>query len=144
MMAAPRPRRSFEVYEVAAAPPFCAACAAPDPLTARGKARKELMTQLMPSDALSLQKLEAVIERGLRTFVEVGAALLEIREGRLYRATHVTFEEYCKERWGWNRDYANKQIRAAQVVQNLDTNVSKPQTEAQARVPSTAGTGRTA
>lgn len=33
-----------------------------------------------------LEELEATIERGLTTFVEVGLALLEIRDSRLYRA----------------------------------------------------------
>jgi hypothetical protein len=34
---------------------------------------------------------EAVLQRGLATFIEVGAALLRIRDGRLYRDTHKTF-----------------------------------------------------
>ncbi len=80
-----------------------------------------------------LTTLEGVIERGLATFVEVGQALLEIRETRLYRETHGTFEDYCRERWGWSRDYANKQIRAAEVVGSLDTIVSKPRSEGVAR-----------
>lgn len=81
----------------------------------------------------SLAELEAVIERGLATFIEVGTALLEIRDGRLYKPEFATFEDYCRERWKWGRNYANKQIAAAQVVRNLGTNVPKPQTEAQAR-----------
>jgi hypothetical protein len=39
-------------------------------------------------------ELENVIERGLSTFVEVGNALLEIRDSKLYRETHPTFEAY--------------------------------------------------
>ena len=31
-----------------------------------------------------LRQLEGVIERGLETFIEVGRALLEIRDSRLY------------------------------------------------------------
>lgn len=81
-----------------------------------------------------LTELEAVIERGLQTFVDVGTALMEIRDSRLYRESHGTFEEYCRERWGFNADYARKQIRAAQVIGNLvDTIVSTPTTESQAR-----------
>jgi hypothetical protein len=44
-----------------------------------------------------------------------------------------TFEAYCRERWGWGRNYVNKQIAAAEVAANLGTNVPKPQTEAVAR-----------
>jgi hypothetical protein len=81
-----------------------------------------------------LKALEAVIEKGLQTFVEVGTALLGIRDMRLYRAQGFkTFDQYCKQRWNWGRNYANKQIRAAAVVRNLGTSVPTPQNEAQAR-----------
>ena len=38
-------------------------------------------------------------------------------------------EGYCRERWGFGRDYANKVIRGMKFTR-LDTTVSKPQTEA--------------
>lgn len=69
----------------------------------------------------SLADLEAIIERGLTTFVEVGLALMAIREGRLYRDTHVAFEDYCKERWGFSRQRAAQLIDAAEVSSMLDT-----------------------
>ena len=80
-------------------------------------------------------QLEATIERGMQTFVEVGLALMEIRDGRLYRAEFGTFEEYCQERWGWTRQRANQLIASADVVSNLEmtTIVVKPSTESQAR-----------
>jgi hypothetical protein len=44
---------------------------------------------------------EAVIERGLTTFVEVGEALLAIRDGRLYRqAGYKTWEQYLERAAG--------------------------------------------
>ena len=43
-----------------------------------------------------LAELELVIERGQKAFVAVGNALAEIRDQRLYRETHATFEAYCK------------------------------------------------
>lgn len=85
-------------------------------------------------DAFRLGELETVISRGLKTFVDVGNALLEIRESRLYRAEFRTFEDYCQEKWGMDRNYANKQIRAAETVGNLGTIVPIiPVTESQAR-----------
>ena len=79
-------------------------------------------------------QLEATIERGMQTFVEVGLALMEIRDGRLYRAEYGTFEEYCRERWGWGRNYTNKLIASAEVIENLGTTVPiLPATERQAR-----------
>ena len=79
-----------------------------------------------------LAELEAVIERGLETFVEVGNAIREIRDSRLYRERYATFEEYCRERWGWGRNYANKQVVAADTAALVGTNVPIAN-EAQAR-----------
>jgi hypothetical protein len=81
-----------------------------------------------------LAALEAVIESGLRTFVEVGNALFEIRDQRLFlEQGFPTFDAYCRRRWPWGRNYINKQIAAAEVVRNLGTTVPTPVTERQAR-----------
>lgn len=67
--------------------------------------------------------------RGLGTSVEVGAALTEIREQRLYRLRDgfTTFEAYCKERWGFTRDKADRLIGAAAVAEVLTpVGVKKP------------------
>lgn len=56
----------------------------------------------------SLEELEAIIERGLGTFVEVGLAIIEIREERRYRERgYETFEEYAAEflEMAWQRAY---------------------------------------
>jgi hypothetical protein len=42
-----------------------------------------------------LVELEHKIGRGLKTFIEVGEALVEIRESKLYLLEHKTFAEYC-------------------------------------------------
>ena len=42
---------------------------------------------IVESDNLLLY--ESIIERGLKTFVEVGGALLAIREAKLYRLDYV-------------------------------------------------------
>ena len=55
------------------------------------------------------------------TFYEVDNALLEIRDKRLYRAMHKTFEEYCRERWGMSRRNANYLISSTEVIGNLGT-----------------------
>lgn len=93
-------------------------------------------TELAPGDAERLAELESTIDRGLTTFVEVGAALAEIRERRLYRETHGTFEDYCRERWQMSRSYAHRIIESAQVVANVQTlpiGNTAPATESQAR-----------
>jgi VRR-NUC domain len=62
-----------------------------------------------------LDELEAIIERGLQTFVEVGLALSEIRESQLYREAHATFEDYCRERWDFTDRRARQLIAAAGI-----------------------------
>ena len=66
-----------------------------------------------------LEKCEEVIERGLKTFVDVGGSLLEIRDSKLYRTGYATFEEYCRDRWGMSRIHAHRMIEAASVTNNL-------------------------
>ncbi len=86
-------------------------------------------------ETASLADLEAVIERGKQAFYEVGAALLTIRERRLYRDTHATFEAYCRERWDFSRPRAYRLIDAARVTGLLSTTVDTPlpASESQAR-----------
>ena len=70
-------------------------------------------------DDQRLAELEKTIARGKKTFVEVGLALAEIRDLRLYRRDYSGFAEYCREKWGWEKAYANHVIRAADVVKGL-------------------------
>ncbi len=85
-----------------------------------------------------LEELEKIIEEGLKSFISVGNALFEIKQDKLYKQLgYKTFEEYCISRWNILRNYANKQIAASNVVNNLiqGTIVPKilPANEAQAR-----------
>lgn len=90
--------------------------------------------ELTTGERKTLKQLEATIKHGLASFYEVGNALSAIRDMRLYRSEFKTFEEYCQDRWGFRRDYANKLIASAKVVESLDTNVSKkPDSEGVAR-----------
>ena len=89
---------------------------------------------LTNTEATVLADCERVIERGQRVFLDTANALATIRDGRLYRATHDTFEAYCKNRWKIGRNYANKQIAAAKVVKTLGTTVPiLPTAETQVR-----------
>jgi hypothetical protein len=83
----------------------------------------------------SLPQLEAVVDRGLATFFEVGHALQEIRVRRLYqRAGYATFAEYAEKRFGLGRTHAYRQIDAALVVDALSPfGDTLPANEAQAR-----------
>jgi hypothetical protein len=69
-------------------------------------------------------ELEATIEKGQKTFVEVGLALMEIREARLYRSDFDTFETYCQSKWGWGRVQSHRLIEAADTVKDLPESVT--------------------
>ncbi|MCC5669019.1 hypothetical protein LC653_35475 [Nostoc sp. CHAB 5784] len=56
-----------------------------------------------------------------RAFFEAGKALMELRDRRLYRSTHKTFEDYCRDRFGHSRQKSNYLIAAADVYENLTT-----------------------
>jgi hypothetical protein len=89
---------------------------------------------LTTTEEQQLSDCESIIEHGLQTFYEVGSALMTIRDHRLYRITHSTFEEYCRERWHISRPRAYQLIDAADVHASLSTIVDKlPETESQAR-----------
>jgi hypothetical protein len=82
--------------------------------------QNELIANLLSVSELDdLNNLESIIDEGQQTFVSVGVALLEIRDRRLYRARHGTFEFYCQKKWGWGARRANQLMDAAVVVQAL-------------------------
>ena len=80
-----------------------------------------------------LADCEKIIRQGLGTFLEVGEALLTIREGRLYREHYSTFEDYCRKRWQMGRSYACRLTDAAGVAKNLLPIGSIPSSESQLR-----------
>lgn len=74
--------------------------------------------ELAPKEEEDRLHLERRVERA---FFEAGKALKELRDRRLYRATHRTFEEYCRERFGHTRQKSNYLIAGAIVYDNLTT-----------------------
>jgi len=94
---------------------------------------------LTEAESADLEHLEQVIDQGLQTFYMTGAALATIRDTKLYRKTHKTFEEYCEKRWNLKQSRAYQLIDAAGVVTNLrgSTIVELPRNEAQTRPLST-------
>jgi hypothetical protein len=92
------------------------------------------MSALTTRGQRDLEALEGIVQRGLATFIEVGRALAEIRDRRLYRQSHGTFEEYCHEKWLLRRTRAYQLIDAAKVGEAMSTMVDTPPTnERQAR-----------
>lgn len=99
------------------------------------------MSRALTSGLLDLMEHEKVIEQGLAGFVEVGNALLVIKEDRKYKhAGYQTFEDYCTGRWNIGRRYGNRLVIAAATVEALARDLETgpigpvlPATESQVR-----------
>jgi hypothetical protein len=89
---------------------------------------KRSSTGLSPVEQVDLKRFEVVIERGIRTFHEVGEALAAVRDRKLYRATHRSFQEYCEQRWNMSRPHAYRLIEAAAIVHEMSPRGDKAST----------------
>ena len=91
--------------------------------------------ELTTTEMRKLDELEAVIDRGIKTFTQVGTALMAIRDAKLYRTEYATFEAYCQERWQITRMRASQLISAVEVVENVNhgLQIAPPDSERQAR-----------
>jgi len=73
------------------------------------------MNNLSTIEQTELRRLEKIIDRGIKHFVEVGEALGAIREAKLYRENFETFDDYCNQTWGFTKQRASQLIQAARV-----------------------------
>jgi hypothetical protein len=89
---------------------------------------------LDPRERARLSELEAIVREGLRKFIEVGNALLEIRDARLYREQQETFEDYLRDSWNMRRSRGYQLIDAARLSTVVDSaGLPAPANERQAR-----------
>jgi hypothetical protein len=90
--------------------------------------------ELTNTEKTELQSCEQEIDENLRSyFFSVGEALTTIKEKLLYRATHRSFEGYCKERFGIGRAYSSRLRNAYAVAKNLSRTGTMPRNEWQMR-----------
>lgn len=88
--------------------------------------------ELTTTEQAQLERCETVIAAGRQTFIEVGNALMEIRDNRLYKAEYKSFEGYCLEKWGFKRGNAHDLIEtanAAKTVQDIEQFSTTPTRE---------------
>jgi hypothetical protein len=92
----------------------------------RREINRNIINALRQADADRFQHLEDIVERGKQTFIEVGTALMEIRDSRFYRISGFkTFGGYCQSR-GFSRNFAHMQIQSAGIAGELLTTVNIP------------------
>ncbi len=82
-----------------------------------------------------LKHLETIISKNQSRFYEIGQALREIRDSRLYKqALFSSFEAYARARWDIGRSQAYRLIDAYSVISNLSPIGDRlPGNEAQTR-----------
>ena len=66
--------------------------------------------KLNPAEKQELQQLEQTIATNLTGTFELAAALMKIRDQKLYRVEYNSFEEYCRKRWDYSRSYCQARI----------------------------------
>jgi hypothetical protein len=76
-------------------------------------------TALTIAEQRYLEILEARIKNGLKTFWQVGEALVEIKRRKLYRQYCNTFEEYCDKQWDFSSRRAEQLMKSAQIVEDI-------------------------
>lgn len=96
------------------------------------------MTTVVPeelslAERAELRHLETMISRGWQTFIQVGEALNQINEKRLYREDFRTFEEYCQKVWKWSRQRAYQMMDGAKTARVMEEAGVPVTTERQAR-----------
>ncbi|HQR22436.1 MAG TPA: hypothetical protein PKV98_16330 [Burkholderiaceae bacterium] len=92
------------------------------------------MESLSRKEDSRLAELEGKIERSVRSWIDTGNALRAIRDEKLYRATHKTFDAYCAARWKLKRTHAYRLIQSAAIAESVPVRGQKfPITEMQAR-----------
>ena len=92
----------------------------------------EILQVISKQEQSQLDQSEERIDSGFKsvenTFRAIGKELMFIRDNKLYRGTHSTFEKYCNERWDKSRRYVNMTIAGESVMQNLEMGTIVPKT----------------
>jgi hypothetical protein len=88
-----------------------------DPATATITVTAVEIPELTEQEISDRLHLERKVERA---FFEAGKALMELRDRKLYRSTHKTFEEYCRDRFAHNRRQSYLLMDAAVIFDNLE------------------------
>lgn len=94
-----------------------------------------MQTELTTAERHCLTAYEAVIAQGMESFIDVGNALCQIRDGELYRDKYNTFAEYVGDRWNMKRAHAYRLMFASEVAMSpIGDKVGwKPDAESQVR-----------
>jgi len=95
---------------------------------------KTIQSSLSAHEVERLAECKKIVMQGLKSYVETGIALAEIRDSKLYRQNYDTFEEFCRCEFKIERRRAYQLIEAAEVKEALPPEMcNKLHNESQAR-----------
>ncbi len=69
-----------------------------------------MTTELSKQDRGDFNVLKAVIRKHKDSVFEVARALKQIRDRKLWRGQHESYEDFCREEYGFSHQWANKLI----------------------------------
>ena len=87
-----------------------------------------LVEEPQPLSENEQQERERLEKQIVDSFYQAGVALRELRDRKLFRSTHRTFEEYARDILGFSRIRLYQLMGAAQVYENIRENVNAPLT----------------
>lgn len=121
----------------------------PDTAVALARAIDHLPTKqfadtpvLISQERELLVRCEAALENLRIAYWAAGKALQVIRDGRLYRATHQNFEDYCNELWDITPQYANQLIKTWKITEKLFEMVDRKSNDLETIVSKKLGIGQ--
>lgn len=110
------------------------------PAKSRVKATKKMEAPDIPiteDDKAEFDRLDQIVKKGVKWYVEAGLALSEIHQKKLWRAGgYKRWDDYCETVVGKTRAHAQRLMEASAYVLDLAGQFDKtllPQNEAQAR-----------
>lgn len=77
------------------------------------------LSPLSEAERRRLERLESIIHTAHRYMLQMARALWTIRQKRLYRKDHRTFEDYCQHRWSFTGEQGRRLCQWVEVTQNL-------------------------
>lgn len=127
----------FDLADVSEAPEGSASGTLSPYLELHGSESNVIANGPFTSDeSAALDRLEGLIRGRIDAFVEVGKALNQIRNLRLYRRDFATFELYVEARWEISRRRAYQIMDAALVASSLpDMPLNEAQAYALGKIP---------
>ncbi len=82
-----------------------------------------LAVALDTSDLKFLKDREKVVSEGVKASIAASKALHEIRaykDGKLWKATHETFEAYCRAKWGYAKTHAYQLATSGELIHQIE------------------------